>query len=204
MLRTIFNDLIIQYKPSEEEQTSLWNEVENAYSAPGRSYHNLTHIQTLINHLIQVKEHIRDWNALLFAAFYHDIIYTATSKNNEEESAIVASDRMNAIGVPADLIAHCTRIILSTKSHAVHPDNDINIFLDADLAILGSDEKNYDDYANAIRDEYKIFDDTTYRAGRKKVLDYFLTRPHIFTTTHFNTVFEEQAKTNLQKELGQL
>ncbi|MES2689997.1 MAG: hypothetical protein V4658_06305 [Bacteroidota bacterium] len=204
MLKTLFHDLIIQYKPTEEEQTGLWNEIETAYSAPERSYHTLTHIQSLINHLIPVKQHILDWNALLFAAFYHDIVYTATSKNNEEESAIMASDRMSAIMVPADLIAHCTRIILATKSHAVHPDNDINIFLDADLAILGSDEATYRMYSNAIRSEYKVFADPEYKAGRKKVLDHFLARPHIFITGYFNTDFEEQARQNLQQEIQRL
>lgn len=204
MLKTLFSDLIIQYKPTEEEQANLWNEIEKAYASPGRSYHNLNHIQSLVNHLVQVKEHIRDWNALLFAAFYHDLVYTATSKNNEEESAIVASDRMNEIGVPADMIEHCTRLILATKSHAVHPDNDINLFLDADLAILGSQEEVYNTYANAIRNEYKMFSDIEYRAGRKKVLENFLARPHIFITTYFNTALEEQARINLRNEIRRL
>lgn len=204
MLKTLFNDLIIQYKPTEEEQVSLWNEIETAYSAPERSYHTLSHIQSLISHLITVKQHILDWNALLFAAFYHDIIYSATSKNNEEESAILASDRMSAIMVPADLIAHCTRLILATKSHAIHPDNDINIFLDADLAILGSDEDTYVTYSDAIRTEYNVFGDPEYKAGRKKVLEHFLARPHIFITGYFNTNFEEQARLNLQQEIQRL
>lgn len=92
MLKTLFHDLIIQYKPAEDQEVNFWNELETAYASPARSYHNLTHIQFLINRLIEVKSQIRDWNTLLFAAFYHDLVYDAASKTNEEESAIIATD----------------------------------------------------------------------------------------------------------------
>lgn len=111
---------------------------------------------------------------------------------------------MNEIMVPANAIAHCTKIILATKSHSIHPDNDINIFLDADLAILGSDENIYAAYAASIRKEYGMFDDAAYRDGRRHVLDYFLNRPRIFITDYFYRNFEQQARINLQHEAEQL
>lgn len=46
--------------------------------------------------------------------------------------------------------------IEATKEHKRSQDNDTNMLLDLDLAVLGDSSESYQKYANAIRKEYKI------------------------------------------------
>lgn len=204
LLKTLFHDLVIQFHPTEGQQEHLWQEVEEAYRSPGRHYHTLVHIESVIRELLGVKLRIDNWNTLLFACFYHDIVYDPAKKTNEEESAILAAERMHGLNVTADVIAHCERMIMATQSHQHHPDSDIRYFTDADLAILGADEQAYLAYSEAIRKEYGMFDDETYRKGRTGALEQYLSRPRIYHTDHFYSRYEQKARINMQRETERL
>ena len=91
--------------------------------------------------------------------------------------------------------------ILATKSHDNSDCNDTNLFTDADLSILGSDWDSYLIYLNQIRQEYKLYPDLIYKPGRKQVLQHFIEKQRLFKTDYFHKKFENQAKSNLEKEL---
>jgi predicted metal-dependent HD superfamily phosphohydrolase len=147
---------------------------------------------------------IADMEAILFALFYHDAIYNVLKQDNEEKSALLAERRMKEINVPAEIVSKCVAIIRATKLHEQDEDEDINLFTDADLSVLGSDEAGYKAYAASIRKEYSIYPDLVYNAGRKKVLGHFLGMSSIYKTTFFRGRYEEQARANLQRELEEL
>ena len=81
---------------------------------------------------------------------------------------------------------------------------DTNYFIDADLSILGSDNKSYLNYSRQIRKEYRHFPDILYKPGRRKVLAAFLEMKNIFKTKYFQDKYEEQAKINILDELKSL
>ena len=139
--------------------------------------------------------------AVLFSLYYHDIIYNPLKTTNEEKSAAFAENRMQMIGVPQMTIENCVRQILATKKHLLSIDNDTNIFIDADLSILGQPWNVYANYYMQVRNEYSLYPDLIYKPGRKKVLQHFLQMERIFKTDVCFTTFELQAKENLQKEL---
>lgn len=62
----------------------------------------------------------------------------------------------------------------------------------------------YSQYTKQVRQEYSIYSDVIYNAGRKKVLNHFLTMNRIFKTPYFFDKLEKQAKENLFKELESL
>ncbi len=96
-------------------------------------------------------------------------------------------------------------LIRATAKHEViEDDTDSAIFLDADLAILGSSEEDYDKYAAKIRQEYAWVPDDQYRAGRKTVLTNFLSRPKIYFTERAGKDLEEQSRKNIERELVRL
>ena len=66
------------------------------------------------------------------------------------------------------------------EERIVEVENDINLFTDADLAILGAEPEIYKNYAAAIRQEYSVFPDPIYIPGRKKVLLHFLKMERLF------------------------
>lgn len=200
-LKSIFSDLISKYSDNEILKTDYWKEIEQSYSHKSRKYHNLIHLENMIRELEEVKDKISDYDSILFSIFYHDIIYKATSKDNEEKSAEKAKIRLEKFNVPQKKITKIYNQILATKSHKRSEDSDTNFLLDSDLAILGQDWEIYENYTQQIRKEYSIYPDFMYKPGRKKVLTHFLEFEEIFKTDYFKGIYEEKARENIKREI---
>lgn len=180
---------------------TLWKEIETQYTEKGRHYHNLLHLENMFRELDLVKSNISDFTAVSFSVFYHDIIYNASSRSNEEKSALKAAERLAELGLSQDHITRISDQILATQLHQKSIDEDTNYLLDADLSILGKDFESYLVYTRMIRKEYSIYPDLLYNPGRKKVLKHFLELSSIFKTDYFKTKYEVQARSNITAEL---
>lgn len=176
-------------------------EIFTKYSEPKRQYHTIDHLEFIIEDLKKIKDKIQDWETTIFAVFYHDIIYKATSSSNEEDSAKLAKNRLTEISFPSDKIAKCVAMILATKHHELSEDNDTNYLTDSDLAILGKNSEEYQKYTEQIRKEYSIYPDFMYTSGRKKALQHFLQMSSIYKTEYFLKKYEQQARLNINNEL---
>lgn len=181
--------------------SQLWDEIEKGYTSKGRHYHTLNHLAYMLILEARHKPASNQQNLLLFAIFYHDIVYSPSRSDNEEKSAAIAEKRLRQLGLPASDIAYVREMIMATKSHQAHPDALINFLVDLDLAVLGADSTSYDAYSQAVRKEYSIYPDLLYKHGRKKVLQHFLAQPNIYKTPLFQQEFEDKARYNLQQEL---
>ncbi|MDI9257939.1 HD domain-containing protein [Flavobacterium sedimenticola] len=201
MLTDIFLHLVKQYTNHHELANNMWLEIFTKYSEPKRQYHNIAHLESIVAELNEVKDKIQDWDTVLFAAFYHDIIYKASSSSNEEDSAKLAMQRLTEIKYPAEKIAKCAQLIIATKNHHLSEDADTNWLIDADLAVLGQNPETYQAYADNIREEYTLYPDFLYNSGRKKALQHFLKMPNIYKTEYFSNKYEKQARINIQNEL---
>lgn len=201
MLKPTFISLVQRYTEDSALADKLWSEIEKTYSGWGRHYHNLSHLENIFSQLNEVREEIEDWDTMLFSLYYHDIVYRATSKENEEESAAKALDALRKIAYSSTQAKKCVDIILATKAHFITDDHDTNLFIDADLSILGAPWETYADYCKKVRKEYFIYPGFMYKPGRKRVLEHFLKMKRIFKTDFFHNKYEERAKENLQKEL---
>lgn len=203
LINSFFSQLISKYSDNEILKTDYWKEIEQSYSQKSRKYHNLIHLENMILELEEVKDKISDYDVLLFSVFYHDIIYKATSKDNEEKSAEIAKIRLEKLNIPNEKIAKIYNQILATKSHKKSENSDTNFLLDADLTILGQDWKIYENYTQQIRKEYSIYPDFIYKPGRKKVLIHFLEFDEIFKTDYFKEKYEKKARENIKRELSE-
>ena len=204
MLTIIFTELVRKYTTDNLLPKKLWNEIVINYCDAGRYYHNLDHLESIISELSDVRDHIPHWDTAMFSVFYHDIIYNALRSDNEAQSADKAQMRLQEIGFPKDQITQCVLQILATKGH--EPGNDLTtqLFIDADLAIVGKDSKKYSEYSENIRNEFFVYTDNQYKDGRKKVLKHFLAMNRIFKTEHFYNKYERQARKNIEEELNLL
>ncbi len=200
-LKNQFEQLCSPFTEDQKFISDLWKEIETRYSEKGRHYHNLLHLENMFKELQAVKMNISDFAALSFSVFYHDIIYDATSKINEEKSAAKAEKRLAELHILKDRISIISEQILATKSHQLSDDKDTNYLMDADLSVLGKDFKTYLEYTQNIRKEYSIYPDFLYKPGRKKVLKHFLELESIFKTEYFKEKYEAQAKKNIAEEL---
>ena len=61
--------------------------VFNCHSERHRKYHNLSHVYALLNDADIYEKEIRDFNAVCFAIWFHDVIYQTRRNDNEEKSA---------------------------------------------------------------------------------------------------------------------
>ena len=172
-----------------------------AYTAPGRHYHNLAHIEDCLVKLAHVdglSEVERD--TLSEAIWWHDVVYDPTRPDNEELSAQLAEAH-----VGPDIAREVGRLIRLTRTHEVERSDRLGaILISIDLSILGAEPARYDAYAAAIRKEYAHVPEGDYRAGRAKVLSQFAARPFIFPDAAFAEAYDRQARENLARELASL
>jgi predicted metal-dependent HD superfamily phosphohydrolase len=201
-LEETFQQLTAQYTNDKALTHTLWQEIVTAYSNKKRHYHNVAHLQNLLEELVPLKHLIRNWNLLLSSVYYHDIVYNTLKTDNEERSAALAVKRLHQLGLNKEEIALCQQQIIATKSHTISTNQDTNLFTDADLSVLGKDAATYITYSHQIRQEYKVYPDFMYNPGRKKVLQHFLQMESIYKTPQFREQYEEQARSNLQDELS--
>ena len=172
-----------------------------AYTAPGRHYHNLTHIEDCLAALARIENlSARDREILSEAIWWHDVVYDATRADNEELSAQLAEQH-----VRADIAREVGRLIRLTKTHDVKPGDRLGaILISIDLSILGAEPARYDAYAAAVRQEFIHVPERDYRTGRARVLGHFAARPVIFPDTAFAAKYDRQARDNLARELASL
>ena len=203
MLKSIWTNVTEEYS-SNTDCEALWQEINSSYSSANRHYHDHQHLQHMITLAEEFREHIDDFQCLLFSIFYHDIVYDAKKSDNEERSADIAMKRLSEMGLPTTTIQKCSQQILATKDHEEGSDNDTNLLLDIDVSILGSNQQQYEQYASDIRKEYNMYPNVLYKRGRKKVLRHFLDMEYLFKTEAFRNRFEKQARKNIQAELNTL
>ena len=199
-LKLRWRDLAFLYTGDTDLIEKCRAEIFENYNNADRAYHNLNHVYQLVKQIEQHKSSIVNPEALLFAAFYHDIIYDVTRQDNELQSAALAEKRLTELNADQSVINMAVKAIKQTASHAKTEIFDIDLFLDIDRLILSAGEEDYLQYVRQIRLEYDIFSDKIYNVVRKQLIRKYLSLPEIYYTTIFKKN-EQRARQNLEKEL---
>ncbi len=178
------------------------------YAEPHRHYHNLSHIQALLDAAADARLH---QPAMVEAAiWYHDAIYDPARRDNEDASAALLEAELAGLADPA-LIGRAALLVRATAGHALPADlppelaEDAGWFLDADLAILAAAPAAYDRYAAGIMAEYApLHAAAALRQGRADFLRGMLARPRLFLTDAAHAARDAAARANLARELAGL
>lgn len=139
------------------------------------AYHNFHHIAAMLDGLDASFADLndRDRRILHYSIWLHDAFYDVQAPDNERRSADIG---LALLQWPEDEMRDLEACIMATKGHAT--DHKLaRILVDLDLAILAAPREDYRAYALAIRDEYRVYPDAAYRAGRVKVLDHLCAVP---------------------------
>jgi predicted metal-dependent HD superfamily phosphohydrolase len=183
----------------------LFGLLVNAYTKPDRHYHNLNHIHHALITIDRFTDKLKDPIAVKLAAWFHDFVYNPQASDNEAKSAELAKELLTNLNLSPALIDRVQQLILATKGHQIDPgDADRSIFLDADLAILGTDPAQYQNYARSIRQEYSWVFDAEYKIGRTKVLESFLNRDRLYYSNLLFDELESIARFNMKQEIFEL
>jgi predicted metal-dependent HD superfamily phosphohydrolase len=192
-------------RSQQQEIDQIFQLLINAYTESDRYYHNLNHIYQVLRTIERFGDNLQNPIAVSLAAWFHDFVYDSQASDNEFQSAKLAQELLTNIGVPSAMIDRIQQLILATQGHQIDiSDRDKCIFLDADLAILGTDPAQYQVYQRSIRREYSWVSDSAYQVGRSQVLTNFLHRDRLYATDLLFDELESIARFNLEQELANL
>lgn len=189
---------------------TVWQWIVNAYSETHRRYHTLAHIDHCLWDFDWLRRgYSKESNdAIEMSIWFHDIEYDTFAFDNEERSVKLARNALGVLGIDDPLLkAKVSRLILCTK-HSSAPREPIteeeDVFLDIDLAILGSAPIEFSQFEADIRKEYEWVPSEIYCTKRAEILQSFLDRPKIYNTIQLRSVYEESARTNLTRAIHAL
>ncbi len=187
----------------------LHAKVVQAWNQTHRHYHSIAHLNACLVWLDRSRAYGLRIAEIEFALWFHDVIYKTRSNTNEIDSALWARESLQAAGAQQTTIERIESLILATQHGAkIAPnklhDADQNLMLDIDLAILGTDQVQYDQFEKNIRREYWWVLPWVYRKARAKILQGFLDAPSIYRSDYFRSMRELQARCNLQSTIRRL
>jgi predicted metal-dependent HD superfamily phosphohydrolase len=188
-----------------ELSLGLRAELELAYANPPRAYHNFSHVTEVLRHFDRVTESV-GWDQPLevwVAILFHDAVYVPGRKDNETLSAVLALEAVvtHQLNVNAQRVKE---LIELTAQHGAlnEASGDTALFLDCDMAILGSRADTFARYDAAIAQEYAHVPKLIYQFNRRRFLAKLLASPRIFLSDFFHKSLDAQARLNLKAALG--
>ncbi|KZC05548.1 hypothetical protein WN55_04488 [Dufourea novaeangliae] len=162
------------------EVCDTWlTKLQEAYSEEKRTYHNLDSLREKLNCYYEIKDNLKNPQAVLLALFFQNFEYDPKALDGENKSL----DHFNAfadeaeIAPDAELREEASELLKvaathSTDAHKVggaFGGEDAHYFLDLDMAVLGCSPECYGEYREKIRGEYSFLSEPMYTALRLKV-----------------------------------
>ena len=144
----------------------------------------------------------------LLAVLFHDAVYEAGKSDNEARSAQLAREAiaqwLPQARIDAERVA---ALVLATARHGkLRPhevDADAALFLDCDMAILGSEPARFDAYDQGIAREYRgRVPGWLFQFNRRRFLRGLLERERIFLSPFFHARLDAPARANLRRALA--
>jgi len=180
--------------------------VTEALNEPHRKYHNVDHVERMLNLAVEEGYDITKDTKIFEAIVFHDVVYQPTSTLNEKMSTLVYRGSLNS---KVDFHRHFTVIeaILATMNHTEilinmwidDVDFWINDFLDYDLEGLAN---NFYDNGRKIYAEFSPYvTDEAFFDGRLEFFRKMINSERIFRN---HPDWEEKARENIQGEIDRM
>ncbi len=202
--------------PGQERWLQLWQsaglggdaaawyeKLTRAYAEPQRHYLSQRHIAECLAEFDGAKHLAQDPAAVELALWFHDAVYDPKAGDNEERSAAMAVNCLEA-GGQSKLAATVSSLVMATKSHSIEAGPDAGLLEDVDLSILGKDEPRFLEYEAQIREEYSRVPALVFKPKRAEILQRFLDRERIYATDLFAAKYEDSARRNLENSIRRL
>ena len=183
---------------------SISETLKNYYHQFNRHYHNLDHLSVCLREFREIEKYLQNPYAVLVALLFHDIIYDPDAEPLENERASCEMAKALCDFNEKDHNAIMNHILHTSHQYDGQKDTDTDYVCDIDLAILGYSASAFDQYEQAIRQEYGYFDDDKYKAGRLSFLRKLLDSKAIYKTPYFRMKYEVHARANIERLIDEL
>jgi predicted metal-dependent HD superfamily phosphohydrolase len=143
-LATRWHQLTTPLVPDYARREAAYQALAAAYQGSGRHYHNLRHLEALLNRVEAAV--LPDAVVVQLAVWFHDVVYEALRHDNEARSAAQALEFLQGSTLALERQQRVAFLIERTADHTQPQppdDSDLLYFLDADLSILGAPAEKY-------------------------------------------------------------
>lgn len=201
----VIEDVFQKFNPTTGEWWEFYREVGKKYAVPERFYHTFSgHIENCLAEFRWLWKKAEDPLAVAMALVLHDAVMDFQRSDNEEKSAKYARNLLARMNAPREFIDKVVELILATKHDAIPRSGDSKLVVDIDLSILGKNRWLFNRYDRQLRKEYAFVPEEIFKTKRAEILQKFLDRPSIFSTTHFRKKYETGARQNLKQPIKNL
>lgn len=176
---------------------AVWGRLACLYCAPGRHYHDLAHLQRLLDARDQVVPDRELEPATIVALFFHDAIYVPGSRVNEAASRSLAVDLLRDAAATAAVTDRVAALVATTARHR-SDDPQAQLLIDLDLSGLGGSTGEFQRLYDLVRREYHFFTDAGFARRHASVMRHFVDTEHIYYTPEFRAAMEADARRNVE------
>lgn len=196
--------------PPEAVAEAFWQSLHDGYHSPPRHYHTIDHVVEVARWYQVVAREV-GWTRpreVFLAVLFHDVVYHAGQRDNEQRSAAVAVEAVQRwLGDAAIDTGRVVQLIELTARHGGLDARDVDaeaaLFLDCDMAVLGAPADVYARYEQGVAAEYLgVYPPELYAHGRRRFLEALLARERIYLSPFFHDRLEEEARANLRRALA--
>ncbi|MCB1739948.1 MAG: hypothetical protein KDK91_06240 [Gammaproteobacteria bacterium] len=187
-------------KHDSDYPASLFLGLLERYEEPERRYHTPAHLEHCLSQFDLVRERLEDTDAVELAIWFHDAIYVAGAKDNEQLSADYF-ERCARGQMPEWLIQRVVELILITQHRAPPVTADQCYLIDIDLSSFGLPWKAFLRDSIAVREELVDVPDKEFFPVQRLFLESLLARDRFCFTEFFHRRHEKRARDNIRKYL---
>lgn len=179
----------------------IWQDLQAAYQQPHRKYHTLQHISECLQLFDNYQHLAQQPLAVEFAIWFHDGVYQPQRADNEQQSAVWATQVLEQGQIDTAFIQQVQELIIAT-THSQPPQSDNEkLIVDIDLAILAASPARFAEYQQQIRTEYAWVAEDIYQQKRHEVLTRLYNNGNIYHHPEIKAALELSARINLLQAL---
>jgi len=192
-------------------------DLDSRYRESHRHYHTWRHIESCLALFDRFKSVADRPLPLELAIWYHDAVYRPGATDNESESAVLFCGHASRLDLSPAVCSEVKALILSTRHDAAYGEapssgrleaeavrKSAKLLCDIDISILGAAPSRYNEYAAAVRAEYAEMDPRSFASRRREFLEHLLGRRKLFHIRELASLYEEQARANIQAEIDSI
>ncbi len=202
-LRERFGSLV-QRLGASGDAAPLAERLLTAWAEPQRRYHDTEHLAECLATLDVASPPSAERDIAELALWYHDAVYSARARDNEERSAAWLESDGDRLAIPRALTERASRLVRATahSSASCEGDDLAALVCDVDLAILGREPLRFFEFEDSVREEFSHVRALAFAVGRGRFLAALLRHPRIYRTEWAHEQFEAAARRNIRALLA--